>query len=291
VTDTDKRLLYHGRMRTVRTTAISGACLAVARQILANRQRECGYVGVIVDGARGTGKTTLLQAVGVHWERRLQDLYEPDENRIPVVWLPVPALTRANTRNWSAAFAQYLGQNRESGNLTASVIGAMRRARTQLVLIDGIERLRTRADADASFEQLEEICEGIGATFVYCGRGAASIVDRVTRDNVTSLDTGLDEELRGDHPVLQLNRIGFSDAELRKFGRILDDFDADLRLYRHEPGDLRKLAGYLHARTRGYLRALSQLICQGAQAAILGKQERITEELLEQIPLGRTVVL
>lgn len=291
VADNDKRLLYHGRMRTVQTSAISRASLVVAKQILGNRQRPSGQVGVIVEGPRGTGKTALLQAVGVHWERRLQDLYEPDENRIPVIWLPVPALTRTNTRHWLAAFAQYLGQNRESGNLMASVIEAMRRARTQLVLIDGIERLRTRADADASFEQLEEISEGTGATFVYCGRGAASIVDRVTRDNETPLDVERQEELRGDHPVLRLDRVGFSDAELAKFGRILDGFDADLRLYRHEPGDLRKVAGYLHARSRGYMRALSQLICQGAQAAILSKQERITEELLEQIPLGQTVVL
>jgi AAA domain len=178
VQDNDKRLLYHGKMLTVCTTAISKACVVVSKQILSNRQRDSGYVGVILEGALGTGKSTLLQAVGMHWERRLQDLYEPDENRIPVVWLQVPSMPRTGPRNWSAAFADFLGQGREGGNLTESVIKAMRLGRTQLVLIDGIDRLRTRAEVDASFEQLEEICEGTGATFVYCGRAAASIVDR-----------------------------------------------------------------------------------------------------------------
>jgi len=289
VAEHDKRLLWHGHMRTVTTPAISKALLEVHEQIRANRERVHGRVGIILDGPRGTGKSTLLQAIGVHWERKFAELYEPDEKRIPVVTLNVPPPVRGNLRNWSGAFARYLGQEREGGDPTESVIRTMRNARTLLVLIDGIERLRTAADAELTFQYLDGISEETGATFIYCGRYAQNIVDPLTRDNDTKLEP--DEVLRGDHRVLRLPRIGFDDEGVAKFQRVVTLFDQDLRLYQHQPGDLLDLAPYLHVRSRGYIRMLSQLICQAAQRAILSKEERITKELLEKIPLGGVVEL
>lgn len=285
VTDRDPRLLFHGQMRTVISPAIARALKVTGSQILANRQRIHGRVGIILDGPRGTGKSTILQAIGVHWEQRLQQLYGPDENRHPVVALSVPPPVRGNLRNWAGAFARYLGQEREGGDPTESVIRTMRGARTVLVLIDGIERLRTAVDAELTFQYLDVISEETGATFIYCGRNARSIVDPLTRDNDTKLER--DESLWSDHTVLRTNRIDFSDEGIATFTRIVMLFDADLRLYRHEPGDLTDLVPYLHKRSRGYMRALSQLICMAAQRAILSQKERITMELLEQVSLGR----
>ncbi|MGW3009536.1 ATP-binding protein [Streptomyces sp. NPDC001219] len=285
----DPRLLFHGHLRTFTTPAIAKAKLLVAEQILANQQRRHGKAGIILDGPRGTGKSTVLQAIGVHWERRLSDLYGQDENRIPVITLNVPAPTRGSMRNWAGAFARFLGQERESGDLTESVIRTMRNARTRLVLIDGIERLRTAADAELAFQYLDVISEETGATFVYCGRGAQFIVDPLTRDNDTELDRS--EQLRGDHMVLRTSRMGFSDEESITFARVIDLFDAELVLYRHQPHDLRKVAEYLHTRSRGYMRSLSQLICQAAQIAIRSGEEQITLEVLEKVSLGRVVHL
>ncbi|MGF6940257.1 hypothetical protein BKA18_000049 [Streptomyces auratus] len=285
----DPRLLFHGHLRTVNTPAIAKAKLLVAEQILANQQRRHGKAGIILDGPRGTGKSTVLQAIGVHWERRLSDLYGPDENRIPVITLNVPPPTRGSMRNWAGAFARFLGQERESGDLTESVIRTMRNARTRLVLIDGIERLRTAADAELAFQYLDVISEETGATFVYCGRGAQFIVDPLTRDNDTTL--ARTEQLRGDHMVLRTSRMGFSDEESIAFARVIDLFDAELVLYRHQPHDLRKVAEYLHTRSRGYMRSLSQLVCQAAQIAIRSGEEQITLEVLEKVSLGRVVHL
>ncbi|MFF5985391.1 AAA family ATPase [Streptomyces olindensis] len=289
VTAHDPRLLYHGHMGTVITPAINRALRVVATQVRANRQRIHGKVGIIVEGPRGTGKSALLQWIGVHWERRLSELYGPDENRIPVIALNVPPPVRGNMRNWAGAFARFLGQERESGDPTESVIRTMRNARTVLVLIDGIERLRTAVDAELTFQYLDVISEETGATFVYCGRNARSILDPLTRDNDTPLEPN--EQAWGDHPVLRTSRIGFSDEEIRLFASIVDLFDADLRLYRHTRGDLLELSPELHKRSRGYMRALSQLICQAAQTAILSGEERITMDLLNKIPLGGVVQL
>ncbi|RBL86867.1 ATP/GTP-binding protein, partial [Streptomyces cavourensis] len=38
-----------------------------------------------------------------------------------------------------------------------------------------------------------------------------------------------------------------------------------------------------------YLRALSQIICQAAQEAMLSGEERISEELLDTLMVGRVV--
>jgi hypothetical protein len=289
VNDHDPRLLYHGHMGTVITPAITRALGVVAGQVRANRQRIHGKAGIILEGPRGTGKSALLQWIGVHWERRLSELYGPDENRIPVIALSVPPPVRGNMRNWAGAFARYLGQERESGDPTESVIRAMRNAGTLLVLIDGIERLRTAVDAELTFQYLDVISEETGATFIYCGRSARSIVDPLTRDNDVTLEP--DEQPWGDHPVLQTSRIGFSDEETRTFATIVDRFDARLRLYRHTRGDLLELSQHLHTRSRGYMRALSHLICQAAQKAIRSQKERFTKELLDTIPLGNVVRL
>jgi len=162
----------------------------------------------------------------------------------------------------------------------------MRASSTLLVLVDGIEQLRAGADAEESFAYLEEISESTGATFVFAGRAARSIVDPLTRDRETVLDTN--EEIWGDYASLRTGRIGYDKDGHKLFTKIVREFDKNLCLRHHQPDDLTNLHEYLHRRSKGYLRALSQLVSQGAQKAIWTKQERITEELLESLTIGRS---
>lgn len=284
----DQRFLYHGSMRPVRTPAINSALKVVKIQLQANAERTTGRIGVIVQGARGTGKTALMQYIGRYYERRLNELYERDENRIPVIALSVPAQGRGGTRNWAAAFAYFLGLERDGGaDPTRSICHVMRHAGTKLVLIDGIERLQHGADVRASFAFLDHISDETGATFVYCGRNSRAIVDPMTRDEETRREEN--EDPFGDHPVLQTSRLGYDQAGKDRFRRIVDEFDKDLRLFHHQRGDLTELSPVLHLRSKGYLRALSQLVCQAAQQAMLTKEERITKELLDTLAVGRVV--
>ncbi|MCZ4120250.1 ATP-binding protein [Streptomyces sp. H39-S7] len=290
VTDDDPRLLFHGSMRPVATPAINQALLVVRTQLQANARRETGRIGVIIDGPKNTGKTMLMQYIGRHYEMRLNELYERDEDRIPVIALSVPAQGRGGARNWAAAFAYFLGLERDGGSdPTKSICHVMKHCRTQLVLIDGMERLQPGADVQQTFAFLEHISDETGATFVYCGRNSRSIVDPMTRDRATKLEDN--EDPWGDHPVLCTSRLGYDDTGRDKFRRIVNKFDKDLRLHHHEPGDLTRLAPVLHLRSKGYLRALSQLICQAAQRAILTQEERITEQLLDTLAVGRTIAI
>ncbi|MFF6961682.1 AAA family ATPase [Streptomyces sp. NPDC008317] len=289
VADNDQRLLYSANMHTVITPAVNAGILAVAEVVRANRQRVGGKVMIVIDGPRGTGKSTLMDAIAVHWHRRLMRLYGPDENRIPVVALTVPPPGRGHVRNWAGAFARFMGQERESGDPTESVIRAMRNARTLLVLVDGVERLRSRVEAEQAFQYLDVISEETGATVVWCGRNAHVIVDAQLRDTDTPPEDG--EVPWSDSLKLRTSRIGFSEDDTRTFVTIVDRFDQNLRLFQHERKDLTKLSPYLHKRSHGYMRTLSHLICQAAQYAILSGEERITEELLDEVQLGRVVQL
>lgn len=286
----DPRFLFHGSMRPVPTPAINAALKVVKVQLQANAKRATGRIGVIIQGPRGTGKTTLMQYIGRYHERRLNDLYERDENRIPVIALSVPAQGRGGNRNWAAAFAYFLGLERDGGaDPTRSICHVMRHSGTKLVLIDGIERLQHGADTRATFAFLEHISDETGATFLYCGRGSRAIVDPMTRDEETRWEKN--EDPFGDHPVLQTSRLGYDPAGKDRFRRIVDEFDKDLRLFHHQRGDLTDLSPVLHLRSKGYLRALSQLVCQAAQQAMLTKEERITRELLDTLAVGRVIAI
>lgn len=287
----DPRFLFHGSMRPVRTPAISAAELVVTQQLQANARRTGGRIGVIVEGPANTGKSELTRYIGQNFERRLNNRYGDNDDRIPVIALSVPAKGRGNTRNWADAFARFLGLERESmrSDPTDSVCYVMRQCHTQLVLIDGIERLEHGADVQQSFAFLKHVSDETGATFLYCGRSSRSIVDPMLRDRDTPLEA--DESPWGDHPVLVTSRLGYDQAGKDRFRRVVHKFDKDLRLYDHQPGDLTALSPHLHLHSRGYLRALSQLICQAAQQAILNGQERITEEILDSLTVGRVIAI
>ncbi|MFG2162869.1 AAA family ATPase [Streptomyces olivaceus] len=287
----DPRFLFHGSMRTARTPAISTAELVVKKQLAANARRKRGRIGVIIEGPANTGKSELLGYIGQNYERRLNNRYGRNDDRIPVIALSVPAKGRGGSRNWADAFARFLGLEREDlgSDPTDSVCYVMRHCHTQLVLIDGIDRLEYGADVQQSFTFLKHISDETGATFLYCGRGSRGIVDPMLRDRETKPEPN--EDPWGDHPVLVTSRLGYDQTGKDRFRRVVNEFDKDLRLYHHQSGDLTQLSPALHLRSKGYLRALSQLICQAAQQAILSKEERITEDLLDQLTVGKVIAI
>ncbi|RBL87338.1 hypothetical protein DDE05_04125, partial [Streptomyces cavourensis] len=174
----DPRFVFHGSMRPVRTPAIKTAKLEVQRQLYTNAKRTSGRLGVIIQGPSGTGKTSLMHYVGRNLEVRLNDRYGRNDDRIPVVALSVPDKGRGGTRNWSGAFARFLGLEGSLGSdPTDSICYVMRHCHTQLVLIDGIHRLQHGADVKQTFAYLEHISDETGATFVYCGRNSRAIID------------------------------------------------------------------------------------------------------------------
>ncbi|WP_406349823.1 AAA family ATPase [Streptomyces sp. NBC_00658] len=293
----DPRLMYHGEMLPVITPALRGGLLDARRQLRKNRFRKLGRsTDMIIDGDRGTGKTTLLVQIGRGFQGLIEQDLGPDPNRIPVVFITVPPERESNL-HWSLPFAEFLGLNhtinpddrtRRTADMTEPVAHVMKQARTRLVLVDGINRIQD-SEIRAAFDYFEALQDRTNVTFIFCGTGAREIVHEARYDKRRK---SLPDVVKGktyfsDLPVLWAGVIPYGDD----WHSVVQGFDEDLSLYDHKPGSLLKLSRYLHQRTGGYIASLNDLICQAAQETIETAAETgteaITRKLLDDIRIGR----
>ncbi|MFE1367220.1 AAA family ATPase [Streptomyces anulatus] len=293
----DPRLMYHGEMLPVITPALRRGLLDARRQLRKNRFSSVGRsTNMIIDGDRGTGKTTLLVQIGRGFQGLIEADLGPDANRIPVIYLSVPPERETNL-HWSLPFAEFLGLNhtlnaadrtRRPADMTEPVAHVMAHARTQLVLVDGVDRIRDN-EITGAFDYFEALQDRTRATFVFCGTGAREIVhDARNSKRRKSLPAGIKGKTSfSDLPVLWAGAIPYGDD----WHSCVQGFEEDLRLHDHQPSTLVKLSRYLHKRTGGYIDSLNDLICQAAQEAIetahLTGTEAITRKLLDDIRIGR----
>ncbi|MFH9009016.1 ATP-binding protein [Streptomyces afghaniensis] len=313
VTSDDPRLRYHGHLRLVSHAAFDAALLKAHRLLLANRNRREGLMDRVIDGPPGTGKTFLLRAIGRAFQRSIEELHN---DRIPVVHITAPQ-DADNVVNWVWEIAEFLGltpapvtedevrQPRRTPDLSQPVRHVMERRWTQLLLVDGLQRVHPDQLAPV-LHYFDFLREQLGITTIFCGTGAREIVRaaRVKSDNLAEAQQGL--SLRAplvagpdgrEHkvlpqaepsrlPVTWLDPIPLYSGDQETWPSILRGFEENLCLHRLTPHALVKEAQYLHARTGGYLKLLSQLICQAAMTAIEEGIEDITQELLEGIDIG-----
>ncbi|WP_439681306.1 TniB family NTP-binding protein [Embleya sp. MST-111070] len=197
VGDDDPRMLYHGTLGPVATADIDHG-LKVARRLLrANRQTTQTPAHAAVDGERGSGKTTLLHVVGRAHQGRVEKWHGIDANRIPVVCINTPP-TRDDLVNWSAQIAVFLGWDlyrrdpdgktvQRTKDWTGPVVHVLRAAKTRLLLVDGIDRLRT-GDIGPAFAFLDFLAAELGLTVLWCGTGSREVLREARGDPDT--DTG-----------------------------------------------------------------------------------------------------
>ncbi|MEW2435933.1 ATP-binding protein [Streptomyces caniferus] len=168
-------------MLPVITPALRRGLLDARRQLRKNRFRSVGRsTNMIIDGDRGTGKTTLLVQIGRGFHGLIEADLGHDPNRIPVVYINVPPERESNL-HWSLPFAEFLGLNhtlnpgdrtRRPADMTEPVARVMERAKTQLVLIDGVDRIQDNEVA-AAFDYFEALQDRTRITYIFCGTGPA----------------------------------------------------------------------------------------------------------------------
>ena len=136
----------------------------------------------------------------------------------------------------------------------------------------------TRAGADAS-DQLKYLAERIPATFIYAG------VD-VEGSGLLAGTRG--RQIAGRFGVITCQAFAYgTTAQRQEWQALIATLEQSLRLHRHAPGQLLKLAGYLHERTDGMIGSLSHLIRGAAGDAILDDTEKITRETLDRVGLDQ----
>lgn len=293
----DPRLVYHAEMLPVVTPALWRGLLDARRRLRKNRFHSVGRAtDMIIDGDRGTGKSTLLVQIGRGYQGLIESDLGADPNRIPVIHITVPPERESNL-HWSLPFAEFLGlnhtlnpedRNRRTADMTEPVAHVMRQARTRLVLIDGINRIEDN-EITAAFSYFEALQDRTNVTFVFCGTGAREIVHEARYDKRRK---NLPDVVKGktyfsDLPMLWAGVIPYGDA----WHSVVRGFEEDLCLYDHKPESLLRLSKYLHQRTGGYIDSLNDLICQAAQETIETctetGTEAITKQLLDDIRIGR----
>ncbi|MFD3580509.1 ATP/GTP-binding protein [Streptomyces sp. NPDC058644] len=284
----DPRIRYHATMRTVQTPAQKKA-VAVARRLwLAGSPRSEGQLHLAIDGPGETGMTTVLRQIGRIFEHTIRDQLPPDPTRIPVIHINTP-LAPGGKLDMSIPFAEFLGfkhtKDPESGqrstDMTGPVCHVMKTRGTRLVLVDGIDRL-DNSELKIAFDYFGYLAAECNVSFVYCGPGSREIVNEARRGK----RPGPPGDGSGGIPTLAVLPIPYSADNHDLFHGVIKSLDQDLRLYKHTPGDLLKLAAHLHRRTGGYMKPLSYLICHTAQEAIETGIEAITPELLDNQLVG-----
>lgn len=76
-----------------------------------------------------------------------------------------------------------------------------------------------------------------------------------------------------------------SNVDREQWQLLVDGFDKMLRLRRHEPGTLTRLAAHLYGRAGGSISSLSMMIRSAAITAILDGTEDITKQSLDAVAL------
>lgn len=301
----DARLLYHTHLLVVAYPAFDTILARTARALLVNTGgRYEGVMDRCIDGWPGTGKSCLLRVIGRAYQQEVEKLHSDDRGRIPVVHIQTP-YEPDNKINWIWEIACFLGldpapknieelvQRKRYPDLSAAVHHVMQRLGTRLLLVDNIERAKPDQLGEA-LHYLDFLRERLGVTTIFCGTGSQAIVAaaRAQTDHHGDLavrDPTLDDKIATMHsrlPRTWLAPFPVSQDTTALWGGIVKRFENDLRLHDLSEGFLTRNAAYLHERTGGYIKALSQLICQAAVHAILDGIEDITRPILDSVDLG-----
>ncbi|WP_079159468.1 TniB family NTP-binding protein [Streptomyces griseus] len=278
--DDELRRNYHADLPLVNTPTIRKVIATSRLLVHLNRQQISARRGVIISGASGTGKTTALSQLGRSHEIAVRKRHPRDRSRLPVVYVTIPPA--ATPKMLAMEFARFFGLDFPTRFNITDVVNAVcataAHVHVDLVLVDELHNLNlaTRTGAEAS-DQLKYFAERLPATFAYAG--------------IDVEDQGLFAGTRGRQiagrftviPTAPFSHAPGTDRDAWK--SLVGTLESMLRLHHHQPETLTGLSDYLYHRSGGMIGSLSQLIRGAAVLAIEAGSERITEDLLETVPV------
>lgn len=261
------------------TSTVSKGKLLLARAFQENRARNSGHAGVMLSGNSSLGKTTtakrLLRWVLEEYTKQVPH-WEQDEH-IPVMYVEVPS--GSNAKDLLREFCDFYGLTVLSRDTTADlrtkVVGAIRRARTQLIVVDELHNLAGRAAGlGEAVDLLKGLHNDVSATFLYCGLDVT---------HSTLMHGARGQQLMSRFSVIELGSYKWANAEHRKEWKLLiRTFESQLQLRDHPVKTLDPLVEYLYQRTGGSIGSLSRLLTGAAIDLI---QNKAKAEVLDRATL------
>ncbi len=270
--DDEERRAYHQRNVVIATPGLRQVVHQTRRLRALDRRGR----GLLVSGEARTGKTEALLAAGRSFELAYRKRTPRADEDIPVGYTLVPP--GANARMFISEVARFFNLDLVGNrvDLMNIVVANMRTLNTQLWLLDEIHNLNfgTARGAEAS-DQIKYLTERTGITVVIAGI-------RLDRSGLLRGTRG--EQILGRFRSVTLTPFRYGTADDRAlWDALVGDLEDALRLYKHKPGTLRRLAPYLHARSAGRIGSLSDLISEAAIAAIDDGTETITRASLDAL--------
>ena len=279
-------------------TVINGPIRAIEEQVrrrhlLNQNSGPTARYGFVLGGPTRTGKTTVLQTFGKLFEQDLRTRHperfinEGLERYTPVVYYSLPQA--AGEKTISKGLADYLNvkymPKENEHDITVKVLKELQRIRTEFLLIDEIQNLGRHGDSPAgrragqrANDYMKNLCNKTSATPFFAGTKVeeSGLFNEFHGSRVT--------QTSGRFTLLKTRPYGVAnDAELKQWRELILALEKPLHLYKHQRGDLVKMAHYLHDRTGGYVSTLSQLIREAAVLAIDSSNERIDRALLDTV--------
>lgn len=274
--DCDRFAFLSGGIVFDRTEVVTGRRL-LRRAMDSNRARNSGHVGLMITGPAGSGKTTTAKSL-MRWVFESYSAAVPEWrsfDHVPVVYVEVPA--RCTEKSLLKEFANFMGiayLGRDSmTDLRRMVVSALRKARTQLVVVDEVHNLGSRSPGHSdAINVLKGLNNDLNATFALAG---------IDLTSGALLSGAQGQQIASRFSVLTLERYK-ADGNMRAWREIVAAFENQLYLVEHPRKSLDPLCVYLHHRTGGGISALNELLTGKAMELIRFKQkEHITKELLD----------
>ena len=247
--------------------------------------------GVVIDGEAAVGKTTLAAYFGreLELDLRVEHGSEWDEQAEyewhPVVFhgLDVPS----TVRNLNIGIANFYGtvvpDRATTAWLTDKIIEDAQKRGTVLFIIDDVHYLDWNRESTREVnDHLKLLANETSATFVYAGVDIANTKLLTEGENANS-HYG---QTRRRFTVQKMRPFTVKPYErFLEWCKLLNTLEENLLLQHQEPGTLASMAEHIYVLTGGYWGSLRILLRTAAYRAILSGEEKITYELLENIPL------
>lgn len=262
-------------------TVIEGRLL-LTNAFQENRARNSGHAGVMLSGDSSLGKTTTAKRL-MRWvlgEYAKQFPHWRAMEHVPVMYVEVGSNStgKALLKEMADFFGLAVRDRDSMADLRSKVVNAIRRAHTQLIVVDELHNLTAghAVGLGETVDLLKGLHNDIAATFLYCG------ID-VTDSSLMNGARG--QQLKRRFSVLELTRYEWSNTEHRKeWKSLIKSFEDQLQLRDHPVGMYKQEAEHFWQRTGGSIGSLSKLLTGPAINLI---QNGAPVEMLDRSVLDR----
>lgn len=288
----DRRRDYHANFGVIQTPQLlrSHELLDVVFDTGLRVDDDRVKPSVVIDAPAGVGKTTAVNEYLRLFERaelaKHGAMTDAGQLRIPVCRIGMTA--KAGLKPLTSSLLRFYGNPTEGRAYTRSELYdiikvCVRECETHIIAIDDVHFVdpHTRDGLTVS-NFFKGWTNDLGVGLVMAGVGLAG---RGLYSDGHASAGGTAQNGRRWTPISMGPYLNRGKTGKREWKALIAAYETHIVLANHEPMDIVNLADRIHARTQGYLVSLNHLMTRAAVMAIRRGTERITADLLDEVPL------